>query len=217
MTAMLKATVIPADSFEDTSRCMCIHKCVCVCYPVTALTLNINPSIKYSSWRNTPTVQSRPQGCVWRSEQQVGRFRKTEKPATCCEWFLTQTWQISSCYISTHVTLCVCSLFFLLRRGGGQSERVIVQPTERQTDWMKLHLLLLRAFPMFWFAPFFFFLLSKVGFTEPFPAMPSNSPAATEPPHTPENEPSNDVVRNQMCCYHTKYNYHCYCVLLPAV
>lgn len=32
------------------------------------------------------------------------------------------------------------------------------------------------------------------------PAMPSNSPAAAEPPETPENDITNDVVRERDCC-----------------
>lgn len=95
--------------------------------------------------------------------------------------------------LQLYMYLCVCLCVFCLssrRRGGGLRERVIVWQTE--TGWMKLHLVLLRAFPMFWFALFFY--LSKLGFTELFPAMPSNSPATGEPPQTPENDTSNDLV-----------------------
>lgn len=93
---------------------------------------------------------------------------------------------------------CVCFLFLHPGEGGGLSYRPNNQPTERPTDRLNdaapgaseghSHVLIC-------FIILFFLKLSKLGLTEPLPAMPSNSPAAAEPPKTLENDTANDVVR----------------------
>lgn len=107
-SAMLKATLIPADSFEDTSRCTCVcvsGECVLSWYCTDNeyfLLCMCREPVRQAQFIKTHThvVQSWPEGCVWKSEQQVG-LRKTEKmdsikSATHFEWLLTQTWQVSS-------------------------------------------------------------------------------------------------------------------------
>lgn len=103
--------------------------------------------------------------------------RDSQMSATHREQFLTQTWQISSYYVSTHVTLCVFSLFSP-RRGGGLSERLIVQPTERQTDWMKLHLSHVLI------CSIFFYFLNLVSLNRSLPCRPT----VLLPPNRPRHQ-----------------------------
>lgn len=114
--------------------------------------------------------------------------------ATHCKWFLTQKWQISMYCKSTHVWLCVWLLCLSSPRRGVRTERASDRRnrrTDRQIEW-SCTWCFWGPFPCF---DLLHFLFSEPGFTEPLPAMPSNSPAAAEPPQTPQNDTANDVVR----------------------
>lgn len=103
----------------------------------------------------------------------------------------------------------VCVFFVSLLPGEGEdwaSERSSERPADRLNDAAPgaseglSHVLICTIF-----------LLSKLGFTEPLPAMPSNSPAAAEPPQTPENDTANDVVRDHLALiYSIIYHYGCW-------